>query len=798
MALAYLAFAWVLGTAAAAFTDTNAASAVAAAGLLGAASFALRPRAATVLMVLAGIALIGLATWRYDSATTAAAPTGIARYNDDKAKNPVMLRAVVDDEPEVRASSRLYRLEVREVMRGGEWQPQTGGVLMRAPLFPRYEYGDLLEVSGKLETPPVLPDFDYRDYLLRQGITSLINYPQVRLLQHDQGSSIRSALIDARLSLSGALSDVLPEPEAALAGGILFGARTAISRDLRDDMNATGTSHLVAVSGQNVTMVAGLVIALLAWLVGRRPAAWIAFAAVLGYAVLVGAQPSVVRAAIMGSIYVMSIAIGRQHTAWVALLIAAAGMTAYDPPVARDVSFQLSFAATFGLMALAPPLGVWLERAAGAFPLARPAFELLSVTTAAIAFTLPITAVNFHRISVVAPLANLLAVPAFVAVAITAAIAAAADLLVPSLSSILAWLAWPPAAYMVTAVRFCSDLPLASIELRGVGTAHAVAYYALLLFATWFLWHRPRARPAPPVRVASNLARPLVPAPALAVLLALASAILWLALSAPASGRLTVTFLDIGQGDAILIEAPEGQRILVDGGPSGEAITAALGRNLPFYDRRIDLVVLTHPQADHLGGLPAVLENYNVRAVLADPVHTDSALYDVWTDSLRAAGVPVTPAERGQSIDLQDDAGLSVLNPAAGVTATDAAALNDTSVVLRLTMGNFSFLLTGDISVQAEAAIVRGGTDLEADVLKVAHHGSLTSTSPLFLRRVRPLLDVISVGADNRFGHPAPEVLRRLRDDTVLRTDLSGDVTVSTDGEHLWVQTQRTEEAPAN
>ncbi len=795
MALAYLAFAWVLGIAAAAFTDASLGAVVAAAGLLGAASFAWRPRVSTVLFVITGIGLICVATWRYDSAAIRGAPAGIARYNDAA---PVKLRAVVDDEPEARSSSRLYRLEVREAMRAGEWRPQTGGVLMRAPLFPRYEYGDLLEISGKLETPPVLPDFDYRDHLLRQGITSIVNYPQAHLLKHDEGSPFRSALIDARSSLSGALSDVLPEPEASLAGGILFGARAAIPRDLRDDMNATGTSHLVAVSGQNVTMVAGLLIALLAWLVGRRPAAWLALAGVLGYAVLVGAQPSVVRAAVMGSIYVMSIAVGRQHTAWVALLIAAAGMTALDPATARDVSFQLSFAATLGLMTLAPLLRERMERAIGVFPLSRPIAEMLSVTAAAIAFTLPITAVNFGRISLVAPLANLLAVPAFVAVAVTAAVAAAADLLLPSLSGLLAWLAWPPAAYMVAAVRWCASLPFAAVEVDGIGTGHAIVYYGLLLYATWLLWRRPLAPPLPAARAASPEPRRLAPALGLAVLLALASAFVWLAFTAPASGRLTVTFLDVGQGDAILIEAPQGQRILVDGGPSGEAITAALSRNLPFFDRRIDLVVLTHPQADHLGGLPAVLENYDVRAVLADPVPDDSAVYDIWAASLRGAGLAATPAERGQTIDLHDGAQLAVLSPAADVTAADADSPNDTSVVLRLTMGEISFLLTGDISERAESAIIRAGNDVQADVLKVAHHGSLTSTSPLFLRRVRPLLDVISVGADNRFGHPAPEVLRRLQDDTVLRTDLNGDVTVSTDGERLWVETQRNGDAPAD
>ncbi len=796
MTLAFLALAWLLGIAAAAFTTADPAASLAAAGLLAAASFAVRPRPGTPALVAAGAAVVFLAGWRYDSTLPPDEPTGIARHNGGAA---LRFRALVDAEPDDRGASRLYRLRIREALidDGSDrvvWWPDSGHVLMRAASFPAYEYGDLLEVEGELETPPSFPDFDYREYLLRRGIASLIEYPEVRLQDHDRGSPLRAALFDVRHALTDGLREALPEPEASLAAGVLLGARTDLPRDLRDDMNATGTSHLVAVSGQNVTLIAGLLLAALAWLIGRRPAAWLSLLGIASYALLVGAQPSVLRAALMGALYVVAIAVGRQSSAAVGLVLAGAAMTAFDPQLARDVSFQLSFAATLGLITLAPLLHdrtlTAVERwpSLSALALTRPAVEMLAVTLAAIAFTLPITAVNFHRVSLVAPVANLFAVPAFLAVALTAAPAALAGAVFEPAADVLAWLAWPPAAYMITAVRLSADLPFASIELRGVGTGHAVAYYAALLGAVWLLLRQP-AEPVPPPRVAPFRPRPLLPAIGLALILSLSSFLLWLALTTPASGRLAVTFLDVGQGDAVLIEGPAGQRILVDGGPSGEAAVAALGRRLPFYDRRLDLVVLSHPQADHLGGLPEVLARYDVAGVVDSPIAPETAAYRAWRDAVRAEGAPRIEAARGQWVDLGGEARLQVLAPAPG--RPPPGDPNDASVVLKLTMGRVSLLLTGDIGADAEAALVQSGSDLRAAVLKVPHHGSDTSTSAEFVRRVQPLIDVISVAANNRYGLPSPQVLDRLRGDLVLRTDRHGDITVSTDGERLWITTQR-------
>lgn len=793
MALAFLALAWLLGIATAAYTGANPAASLAASGLLSTSAFLLRPRPAVIALGLLGSLLVFGAAQRYE-ATRPGEPAA-ARFNGGPA---LEFRAVVDGYPQERETFTTYRLEVRETYDRGRWRPDSGGVVMYAPLFPPYRYGDLLEVRGRLETPPSFEDFDFRQYLLYQGIGSVVSFPQTRLVRTGQGNHVQETLFSMRERMTDSLSRLMPEPEASLAAGAVLGARSRLPQDLLDAMDSTGTSHLVAVSGQNVSLLAGLVIASLAWLIGRRPAAWASLGAIAVYCALVGAQASVLRAGVMGAIYVIAIATGRQNTSAIGLALAAAVMTAWKPQLAHDVSFQLSFSATLGLITLAPPLRRLAERAAPAplGPQGNVAFgalaDALAMTLAAVVFTAPVTAMAFHRISVTAPLANVLVVPAFVSVFVTSALAAAADLAAPFDVRPLGWLAWIPAAYTVAAIRWLSGIPALSVDMGPWGTPAAVLWYGAAFLGAALL-HRVAKAAAPPAAVIGPARRPYAFHLAIGVLLVLAGVIVWWAALTPPERRLSVTVMDVGQGEAILIEDAGRHRILVDGGPSAGAIEAALGRRLPFYDRRIDLVVLTHPQADHLGGLPAVMERYRVGAVIAPPSSADSEPYRAWEAAVANSGVPRITARRGERIPLAGGGMLTVLAPGPW---QPPSAVNEGSVVLRLQYGGVSFLLTGDMGEEEEQRLLEAGTDLQAQVLKVGHHGSRTSTSAPFLQRVRPMVGVISVGATNPFGHPAPEVLERLRGDLVLRTDLQGDITLTTDGRRVWASTERSTKGP--
>jgi competence protein ComEC len=791
--LVYLAAAWLLGIVAGALAGEVWWPGAAAIGVAGLAAAALerRPQLAVIGLLAAGLFAGGAV--RYDVTVPPSEPAGVARYNDT---GLVRVRALVTDEPEVRGRSQRVRLEVREVFVDGSWQAESGGVLLRRGLFPRHDYGDLLELEGELETPPTFPDFDYLDTLAREGIGSLLAYPEVRTIATGRGNDVLQEVHTTRYRLGDALARALPEPQAALAQGILLGQRSAIPADLSADMNATGTSHLIAISGQNVSLVAGLVISTLAWLIGRRQAAVVALLTIIGYTALTGASPTVVRAAIMGGLLVTATLVGRPASAATSIALAAALMTGLEPQVAHDVSFQLSFASILGIVYLAPPLhgrGVELAQRWGVDAesggLAGSVVESTAVTAGAVLATLPLIALYFGRISVVALAPNLLLVPAFPLIMGAAALTAIAGVAWAPLGQAAGFVAWGLLTYMIGIARFFAGVPVASAEIDGFGRGHAAGAYIALAAITWLLHGRRRALTADdgvrPRLVTLHVRRVWLLAGGLAV----AAAIAWWAALDGNDGRLTVSVLDVGQGDAILIQTPDGRNVLIDGGASGQAVTSALGEELPFWERTIDLVVLTHPQEDHLAGLIDVLERYDVRQVLATPVEADTALYREWRSLIREDAIPYHEARVGEAVDLGDGAALRVLGPRAEAVAS--GDVNDTSLVLRLEWRQASFLLAGDIEAVGERALLASHADVQSTVLKVAHHGSQTSSSPAFVSAVRPAVAVVSVGANNPFGHPSPAVLERLDGSLVLRTDERGTVRLSTDGEHVRVETER-------
>jgi competence protein ComEC len=284
--------------------------------------------------------------------------------------------------------------------------------------------------------------------------------------------------------------------------------------------------------------------------------------------------------------------------------------------------------------------------------------------------------------------------------------------------------------------------------------------------------------------------------------------LVWAAVAvAPETGKLRVRYLDVGQGDAILITGPSGQHILVDGGPSPEKVANELGEALPFWERGIDLVVLTHAHDDHVTGLVEVLRRYDVNQVLYSALYPierviedefadeDFPAYEEFCDVITEQGIDYTVAQAGQVIDLGGGAMLEVLHPPGEFLESTESDIDNNGVVLRLVMGEVSFLLAADLYGDGELYLVCERVELRSTVLKVGHHGSSTSTSPSFLAAIDPQVAVISVGAGNRFGHPSSEVMARLSEmvgeDNIYLTSERGTITFTTDGERLWVETER-------
>jgi competence protein ComEC len=732
---------------------------------------------------LLAAALPFLAAWRYDATLPRPQATPLAPY---VAAGTVLLRGVVDGEPQEGSSGVRYLLSVREAQAeaDGPWREVSGRVLVTAPPQPRYRYGDLLELEGELTPPPAVPGFDYRAYLGRRGIVALADFPRLRLLDAGRGSGLQGAFIAWREGLAAALKRSLPEPEASLAQGVLLGRRAALPPDLRAAMDAAGLSHLLAASGQNVALLAALAVGLLGWALGRRWAGLIALGAIAAYALLVGGQPPVVRAAIMAGLYVLARLVGRPGGGLLPLLLTAAVMTAHSPQAVQEVSFQLSFASTLGLMLLSPSLLAWGEAWVARWgPLAHgllvPLLEVLAVTLAAVAAVLPIAAINFARLSLVAPLANLLAVPAFTVALAGSGAVALAEALWSGAGEWLWPLAWAPAAYLTAVARALGSLPLASLTLGGFGLGHALACYALLALAAWGAsrW-QPQRRQRPPLPVWALAGGGLA---------ALTGLALWLAVASYGSpGRLEVVFLDVGEGNAVLVTTPAGRRVLIDGGPSGEAVAAALSRQLGPWERRIDLLVLTYPRAGRLAGLLEVLERYEVGQVLAPPVGVGTALFRAWQDALWREGAEVVYAVAGLRLAL-DGALLEVLWPQEPplTTPTDP---HPWALVLRLSLGRASFLFPSDAPARVQEALLAERAPLAASVLQLPGNGARGSLSPLLPGPVAPAAAVLSVGEGNRYGHPSAEVLALVSGVPLFRTDLHGDVTFETDGRSLRVR----------
>jgi competence protein ComEC len=742
-----------------------------------------------------------LAALRYQAALpNMADPSLVAHYND---QGWATIEGVVRDYPDVRDTWTNLRLEAESLAIQGQARPVRGTVLVRAPRLPEYRYGDRLRVTGPLETPPELEGFSYRAYLERKGVYSWIPRPQIERLASGQGSPFWTILFAVKDRARDAIARLVPEPEASLLQGIVLGVRSGIPADLYDQFNATGTSHIIVISGANITLVAVLFSRAFGRMLGKRRAYWFTLAGIVLYVLLVGADAAVVRAGAMGGLLVTALYLGRQATAYVSLCASAIVLTAINPLALWDAGFQLSFAATLSLILFTPALERLFEGGLQrALPQerARQALRYLNdaliVTLAAQILTLPLVVCLFGRLSLVAPLANLLILPVQPLVMSWGGATALASLVpwLPAMEAVsraIAWVPWLCLAYTVAVVRWLAAWPFASIPISQANAGWFVLSYSLILGAAW-AWHEGRET----ARRAWAWLRPLRLRPSTAALLGvpLAAAILgWLAVLHLPDGKLHVAVLDVGQGDAILITSPLGQQILVDGGPSPAALTSALGHEMPFWDRSLDLVVMTHPDADHITGLVEVLRRFQVGGWLDNGQPDDDPISVACQELLAEAGTPHHAVHAGDRLDLGEGLVLQVLHPPPEPVAGTAADTNNNSLVLRLVWQGASFLLTGDLEADGERLLLGSGQALPADVLKVAHHGSGGSSTAPFLAAVDPAYAVLSVGAGNPFGHPAQAVLDRLGGlgVTVLRTDKQGTVEFVTDGQRLWIRTER-------
>lgn len=427
-------------------------------------------------------------------------------YGDQDSVKVAGVEGLITADPEPGDQTTALRLRRWAIKEGEEWQQISGTVLVYVPRipdfaaerdFPYYRYGDLLRVEGKLTAS--------REHLSHSELQSVIfayHPEEVEIVAAGQGAKPLQWIYGLRDRLSQSLDRVLSEPQNSLAQAIFLGKSGSTSPEFKEDLARTGTAHITAVSGLNVSIVAGIVLSLGAWLFGRRRPTYflLALALVWLYAVLTGWRPPVFRAAIMGSLWLFADYIGRPNSALTALLLAAAIMVGIQPSLLWDASFQLSFAAMSGLIFLTPKFQELGARAIGLSEetgvrasAARFVIASFSVTLGAILFTLPLIAFYFGRISSMALPATLFVLPALPGIIITAALAGLVGIFALPLAQVLGWVAWLFTSYTIAVIQFFSALPFAAWDMAFPVYA-VLLYYAVVAIALWLIANRSQLR----------------------------------------------------------------------------------------------------------------------------------------------------------------------------------------------------------------------------------------------------------------------------------------------------------------
>jgi competence protein ComEC len=674
-----------------------------------------------------------------ETARVRAVVTGPARRSPFQVRVPAQVR-------------RLDRVAVREA------------VLLELPRGRSPPQGALIETIAKIERPrPPEDGFDEAGYLRRRGVHVVLAGGSWR--QVGRRGGVPGLADELRAYMARTLAPGLGGERRAVLAGVVLGEDEGLSDELRDSFRASGLYHLLAVSGQNVVLVAGGMLGL-AWLLGLPR--WLgqlgALAAIAGYVAAVGWQPSVVRAGVAGSLASLAWLAARPRDRWYFLLAGAIVLLAWNPYTLFEPGFQLSFSAVAAIFVAVPALGRCLE----GYPLPTKLADVLAVSAGCGLATAPILWLHFGSVPLYSVPANALAWPAVAPLLGTALACTAVHPVFPQAAQAMAWANGWLAAYVAGCARLVGGLP-------GAQATSLVALAGLAALGCSLV-------------VVPRLHRPRGPRVAVLGVLAVAPlAALWTLWPRPAPPPpphgLRITALDVGQGDSILLQVPEGN-ILVDEGPPEANVAGQLDR---LGIRRLAALVLTHPQRDHVGGAARVLSRLRVDAVLDPRIPAESADEDAALAAASRRHVAVVAADAGRSFRL-GALNVRVLWPRQPVRPGDDP--NNSAIVIHARYGEVDALLTAD----AESNVTLPLRPPQAEVLKVAHHGSADPGLERLLEAVRPQIALISVGKGNDSGHPTPSTLAALESRPgldVYRTDLDGAIAVESDGRRIEVHPER-------
>lgn len=723
----------------------------------------------------------------------------------------IAIKGYIISEPEVRGERVSYYIKTENIRPeyNGPFEKVNGRLLMTTILGKDssiLEYGRELEFEGILEQPKGVRNpggFDYRRYLAQKGVGATVFSYEYSIEPGDtiKGNFLIKAGLKIRKRIVYVIENSLPHQQAGLLNGMLTGYRDGLSEEVQEAFSNAGLTHIMAVSGANVAFLLLPLSYLMKLLRLRRQISNILLIAFLTLFIFVtGFEPSVLRAAIMASVLLIAQMLFREPDTYSAIAVSCVLLLAVNPFMLFNIGFQLSYGATLSIVMFYKNIRNLLttgrlqkrpeHEGKAPAPASAPepvqekpkAFipgwmaDTLAVTMAAQLGVLPVTVLYFNKISLVAILTNLLVVSLLEIITILGSIMALLGQFSLAISQVIGYLNSVLLSAVLYITKFANNIPYAAVTVVTPPLILAAAYYIAIWF---FLWYKPL----------KNIAfKQWYAAAAVSI-----AAVLVLAVSLRPA-QLEVVFLDVGQGDSSFIRTYSGETVLIDGGGSSSPDKISqIGKSvlLPFLldvgVGKLGTVVATHPHSDHTQGLQDILMQMKVGRLVIPRIKDESGFAEL----IRAAGdrnIPVLRCSANDVIRLDKRTCFQVLSPEA-YCDTEDDSLNNTSFVLKLSYGQTSVLFTGDAEATVEekltiyASSQSEASCLDADVIKIAHHGSISSTGRAFLEKVSPKAAIISVGKNN-FGHPSQLTLDLLQQYKVkcFRTDECGAVTLESNG----------------
>lgn len=685
-----------------------------------------------------------------------------------KDKRLVTVEGEVISEPQFKRGRISFTFKVRNARSASKlWQTYefTQVIIEGRKSF---VLGDSLKFSGIPQFPKKSKNFDYRSYLARREIFTIFFLKNTEVTVVSSKSNYFHSL---RQRLKSNIVSNLRPPLGGLLLALLLGDTRFVPEEVKISFERSGVLHLFAVSGLNVTLLA--LFFLFLGRILRIPKAAVMVASIGGvlfYLSLTGFSPSVYRAGIMSLAAIFAWLFAQKVDLFASLSLAALLLLAYNPFLLYEISFQLSFAAVLGIFLITPRLLDLCEKEL------KKMMTPLAVTLGAQLAVVPILAYWFNQISLVSITANLVLVPPVAFLTGVGFLGMAFSLFWPSLAAVFFNLLFPGLLFLEKGAAFFAHLPGAYFYLPRP-TFLQITLYFLALFALLSYARRLSKK--------ANFAIILI-----FTLLFLALGIWSQVFIGSAPSELVVTFLDVGEGDATLVQSQEGKIILVDGGESFEILEKHLASK---GIRKVDLLVLSHAHADHVGGLVKLIKNYSVGIILDPGYPHPSFLYKEFLEIVTQKEIPYQLGRAGNRYEIGSDLVLNILFPREPFIEGTSSDVNNNSIVTRFKYKKFSLFLPGDIEEEAVSALLKKEKGkLNSTVFKVAHHGSFSGISPPLLKEIKPEVAVISVGKGNPYGHPHASTLRLLKKLGIrfYRTDIDGNIFLSTDGSRYKIYTQ--------